>query len=111
MARRLAEAILAPADRLAETPTDTLSMLEAADRAITHRLDHGGYADPTPDTPGILITVDEGQHVFAGNPHATALAERITTLGGPAGVGLVLMLVFVPVYRREQRHFAKLVHG
>ena len=78
------------ADRLAETPTDTVSMLEAADRAITHRLGHGRYADPTPEKPGILITIDEGQHVFAGNPHATALAERITTLGGPAGVGLVV---------------------
>lgn len=78
------------ADRLAETPTDTVSVLEAADRAITHRLSHGGYTDPTPEKPGILITIDEGQHVFAGNPHATALAERITSTGGPAGVGLVV---------------------
>jgi hypothetical protein len=28
--------------------------------------------------------------VFAGNPEATALAERIVTNGGPAGFGLVV---------------------
>lgn len=32
-------------------------------------------------------------------------------LAYPAGVGIVLMLLFVPVYRREQRHFAKLVRS
>ncbi len=38
-------------------------------------------------------------------------APELWELAYPAGVGLVLMLLFVPVYRREQRHFAKLVHG
>jgi hypothetical protein len=27
----------------------------------------------------------------------------------PAGVGIVLAVVFIPVYRREQRQFAKLL--
>lgn len=46
------------------------------------------------------------RHVFLyGN------APEFWELAYPAGVGLVLMLLFFPVYRREQRHFAKLVHG
>jgi hypothetical protein len=61
-------------------------MLTAANAGIQARLDHGGYADPSPDRPCFLITIDECQHVFAGNPEATALAERIVTNGGPAGL-------------------------
>ena len=40
--------------------------------------------------------------LYGDSPHAWELAY-------PAGVGLVLTLVFLPLYRREQRHFAKLV--
>jgi hypothetical protein len=84
-------AVWAPAaDRIAQTPAETVSMLTVANQIITTRLAHGGYTDPTPDKPAILITIDEAQHVFAGNPDATALAERIATTGGPAGVGLVV---------------------
>lgn len=78
------------AERIAQTPAETVAMLAAADRIITTRLVHGGYTDPTPDKPAILLTIDEAQHVFAGNPQATALAERIATAGGPAGVALVV---------------------
>lgn len=84
------------ADRIATTPAETLTLLTAADQLITERLDtphlgtdrggHSGYTDP----PGILLTIDEAHHVLAGDRHATALAERITTHGGPAGVGLVV---------------------
>jgi len=34
--------------------------------------------------------IDDCQAVFAGNPRATQLAERIVTTGGPAGVGLIV---------------------
>ena len=78
------------ADWIAGTPAETVSMLTVANRIITTRLEHGGYTDPTSDKPGVLISIDEGQHVFAGNPEATALAERIATTGGPAGVALVV---------------------
>lgn len=78
------------ADRIAQTPDETVAMLEAADRITTARLDHSGYTDPSTDRPGVLITIDEDQHVFDGDPHATALAERITATGGRAGVGLVV---------------------
>ncbi len=88
------------ADRIATTPAETLTLLTAADQLITERLDtphlgtdrggHSGYTDPTTDDPGILLTIDEAHHVLAGDRHATALAERITTRGGPAGVGLVV---------------------
>lgn len=93
------------ADRIATTPAETLTLLTAADQLITERLStdrldkdrlgtdrlgRGGYTDPTTDHPGILLTIDEAHHVLAGDRHATALAERIITRGGPAGVGLVV---------------------
>jgi len=34
--------------------------------------------------------IDDCQAVFAGNPRATQLAERVVTTGGPAGVGLIV---------------------
>lgn len=44
------------------------------------------------------------RHVFLyGN------APELSELAYPAAFGAFLMLVFVPLYRREQRHFAKLV--
>ena len=42
--------------------------------------------------------------LFGGSPEFWQLAY-------PAGVGIVLTLVFLPIYRREQRHFAKLVRS
>jgi hypothetical protein len=78
------------ADWIAQSPAETVSMLTVANQIITKRLKHGGYTDPTPDKPGILITIDEAQHVFAGDADATALAERIATTGGPVGVALVV---------------------
>jgi ABC-type polysaccharide/polyol phosphate export permease len=38
-------------------------------------------------------------------------APAFWDLAYPALVGLALMAIFIPVYAREQRHFAKLVHG
>jgi hypothetical protein len=78
------------ADRIAESPGETALMLEAAAQVISARLQAGGYADPTPDNPGLLILIDDCQAVFAGNPQATQLAERIVTTGGSAGVGLIV---------------------
>lgn len=75
--------------RVAKGPQETLEMLRAAVRVIAARLEEGGYADPVPGKPGVLVTVDECQAVFAGNEEATRLAEEIAVTGGPAGVGLV----------------------
>ena len=38
-------------------------------------------------------------------------APELWQLVYPAGIGVVLTLVFLPLYRREQRHFAKLVRS
>ena len=86
------------ADRLATTPADTLALLAAADQLITERLNPsrpatagpGRYTDPTPERPGILLTIDDAAAVLAGDRDATTLAERVATRGGPAGVGLVV---------------------
>ena len=77
-------------DRIATTRAETVDLLAAADDLITDRLEEGGYTDPTSDRPAILLTIDEAPHVLAGDRHATGLAERIATRGGPAGVGLVV---------------------
>jgi ABC-type polysaccharide/polyol phosphate export permease len=38
-------------------------------------------------------------------------APKFWQLAYPVAIGVVLMLLFVPLYRREQRHFAKLVRS
>jgi lipopolysaccharide transport system permease protein len=38
-------------------------------------------------------------------------SPRLWQLAYPTAVGIALTLVFLPLYRREQRHFAKLVRG
>lgn len=78
------------ADWIAESPGETVLMLEAAGRLISARRQAGGNLDPAPDKPGVLIMIDDCQAVFAGNLRATKLAERIVTTGGPAGVGLIV---------------------
>jgi hypothetical protein len=65
-------------------------MTTAVAAVITARQQAGGYADPTHDTPGLLLLIDECQEVFAGNLRATRLAERIVAEGGPVGVGMVV---------------------
>lgn len=86
----IGEATTAAAYATASTVEETAAMLETIDRTITARQSTGGYTDPTPQRPGLLVLIDEAQQVFAGNPHAVALAERIVRDGGPAGVGLVV---------------------
>ncbi|MEY9860099.1 hypothetical protein ABH935_005735 [Catenulispora sp. GAS73] len=78
------------ADWIATGSQETVEMLRAAGNAVAARLVEGGYAEPFSAKPGILLTVDDGQQVFAGNPEATRLAEAIAADGGRAGVALVV---------------------
>src|SRR5262249_49373850 len=78
------------ADRIASTPTDTVEMLDAAAAVVKERSDSGNYTDPSVERPGLIMFVDEGQEVFAGNSRATRLAEHIVGDGGQRGVGLVV---------------------
>lgn len=82
--------VFSGAAQVAETPAETVDLLRAVNKAIDARLDAHGHTGPSPETPGLLVTIDECEHVFAGNPEATRLAERIVTDGGRAGVGLVV---------------------
>jgi hypothetical protein len=75
---------------IARDQAEAMRMLRAAARVIVKRREVGGYEDPSPEKPGILIAIDECQHIFAGNREATKLGELIVTEGGPAGVGLVV---------------------
>ena len=51
--------------------------------------------------------------LFEGFRHVFLYGDspELWELAYPAAVGVVLTLVFLPVYRREQRHFAKLVRS
>lgn len=40
-----------------------------------------------------------------------ATSPQFWQLAYPAAVGIALTLAFLPLYRREQRHFAKLVRS
>jgi hypothetical protein len=77
------------ADWIARNPAETVEMLRAAADIIPARRKAGGYSDPLPEKPGILIALDECEHIFAGNKEATALGELIVTEGASAGVALV----------------------
>lgn len=88
--RQLADLPMASTNKRAETPKDTVKLLRAACRIIERRLDLGGYAEPTRDRPAILLAVENCESLFADDLEATALAERIVTRGGPAGVSLVV---------------------
>jgi hypothetical protein len=76
-------------DLIARNPAETVRMLRDAADIIPARMKAGGYSYLRPDKPGILIAIDECEHVFAGNKEATSLGELIVTEGGPAGVALV----------------------
>ena len=77
------------ADWIARDPAETVKMLRAAADIIPARRKAGAYSDPLPEKPGILIAIDECEHVFAGNKEATSLGELIVTEGASAGVALV----------------------
>jgi hypothetical protein len=80
----------AVAGRLAESRAETVELLEAASRIIAERTKDGGYTDPSSETPGILIVVEDCGQVFTANRHATRVAEQVVAQGGPVGVGLVV---------------------
>jgi hypothetical protein len=61
------------AEWIARNPAETVEMLRAAAHIIPTRRKAGGYSDPLPEKPGILIALDECEHIFAGNKEATTL--------------------------------------
>jgi hypothetical protein len=78
------------ADQIASGRQQTIELLRAGANVVAARLSHGGYTVPSSDKPGILLTIDDCQQVFAGNPEATRLAEMILDGGSRAGVALVV---------------------
>jgi hypothetical protein len=70
------------AGRLAENRAETVELLEAASRVISERAKDGGYTDPSSETPGILLVVEDCGQVFTANRHATRVAEQVVTQGG-----------------------------
>ena len=66
-----------------------------------------------PDSVHRWIVLNPLTGLFESFRHAFLYgdAPEFWQLAYPAAVGVVLMIVFVPLYRREQRHFAKLVRS
>ncbi len=83
---RLCDTFRSVADRCARNYGETVDLLEGAIRAIDARCDAGGYTDPGPDHPSVVIAIDDAEAVLR-NKHAAALAAQIVVRGGPAGVG------------------------
>lgn len=78
------------ADWIVTGREQTTEMLRAAAQVVAARLGEGGYAQPSPERPGILLTIDDCQQVFAGNPEAARLAEAILADGARTGIALVV---------------------
>ncbi|MEW2516895.1 hypothetical protein [Actinacidiphila alni] len=88
--RALPEPLTGAAARTAATRQETVDLLRDAVGVIAERARaHGPVPDPTPDLPGILLAVEDCAPVFADDPEATRLAERVVAVGGRFGVALV----------------------
>lgn len=70
---------------------DTVSNLDRLSQYIAHQRDRSAYTTPTPQTPGLLCTIDDADDVLR-DPHGAACAKWILQAGSQAGVGLVVIL-------------------
>ncbi|WP_445189105.1 hypothetical protein ACTXG6_18730 [Pseudonocardia sp. Cha107L01] len=78
-------------DWIATSVEHTLHNLDSARRIIDVRLTKGIYTVPSKEVPAILFPVDDAD-VILHNPHGAAVVSDILARGGPAGVGLVLVV-------------------
>jgi tetratricopeptide (TPR) repeat protein len=71
-----------------EGRAEVARLFQRLDRVLTTRQDAGGYQDPAPERPAILVTLDDSEALLSDRQIRT-IAERIVTNGGQAGIGLV----------------------
>ncbi|MGW2323220.1 hypothetical protein ACWDBP_34685 [Streptomyces sp. NPDC001233] len=70
----------------------SLKMLSSAVRVLEFRKEKGGYIDPTPEKPAIVIGIEEAQYLFRQSGEASALCLQILREGAAAGVSLFLTI-------------------
>ena len=98
------------ADRTLVPQLQDLRRPVAADRVLRVAGDRGALRDVRRACAGGSIsTRSRGSSRRSGTCSCTGRAPEAWQLVYPAFVGLVLAAIFVPLYRHEQRHFAKLV--
>lgn len=85
----LTKPLLPAIDWAAATNEEARLIFEAAQNAVIHRNEHGGYGSPSRDKPAILILVDNCESVFNDTQIAES-ADYIASNGGTAGIGLVV---------------------
>ncbi|MBR7833259.1 hypothetical protein KDL01_08280 [Actinospica durhamensis] len=68
----------------------TLKLLRGALAIVRHRAKASGQVEPTPERAGLLLVIEECQHVFTPYAEATRIAETIINKGAAAGVALVV---------------------
>ncbi|MEV6012522.1 hypothetical protein AB0M29_37730, partial [Streptomyces sp. NPDC051976] len=70
----------------------SLHMLAAAVRILEFRKDNGGYVDPSPEKPALIIGIEEAHRLLRESPEAASLCLQILRHGANGGVSLYLTL-------------------
>ncbi|WP_326753230.1 hypothetical protein OIE73_16245 [Streptomyces hirsutus] len=66
----------------------SITLLQAIVRVLDFRIENGGYIDPTPEKPAILVAIEEAQNLFSKSAEAVTLALRILGDGKRGGISL-----------------------
>ncbi|MGW1086373.1 hypothetical protein ACWD4L_08460 [Streptomyces sp. NPDC002596] len=70
----------------------SLKILGDAVRILEVRKEMGGYVDPVPEKPAIIIGLEEAHLLFDASPKASSLCLRILREGASAGVSIFFTL-------------------
>lgn len=74
----------------AEDVDGTVRLLRGALAVADARSEDGEWTSPNREQPGLLVVVEECQHVFTAGSEATGLAEAVAVRGASSGVGLIV---------------------
>ncbi|WP_405501092.1 hypothetical protein OG501_20305 [Streptomyces niveus] len=70
----------------------SLGILEAASHILEFRREKGGYRDPMPEKPALLIGIEDAHHLFNASHEASSLCLRILRDGANVGVSVFFTL-------------------
>ncbi|MEV7830853.1 hypothetical protein AB0P12_09555 [Streptomyces subrutilus] len=73
-------------------PEGSSKILNAAVDILDKRLQVGGYTDPSPDKPAIILGIEDAHRLFQSDPEARRLCLRILQSGTGGGISLFATL-------------------
>ncbi|MYT20009.1 hypothetical protein GTW69_06860 [Streptomyces sp. SID7760] len=73
-------------------PERSSQILNAAVNVLEKRRELGGFKDPKPDKPAIIIGIEDAHHLFKSHPESRHLCLHILKYGAEAGVSIFMTL-------------------